>query len=380
MSAPTLPPVSYNPDEDWLRPILGALLVHLLVVLIFSLAWLWSPTRNTRVAAGEGTLEASLELSGSDLAAAQQALSQSIAQSANGSSQPALPARQPLPPPPVEPTHIPETRVPMIMPDTQEHMRVLAEQQRQQEEAERQRQAALAAEQQRQQEEAERQRQAALAAEQQRQQEEAERQRQAALAAEQQRQQEEAERQRQAALAAEQQQQQEQQEAEKQQKLAELRQRREQLEQHAAAEQQRLERIRNEQRRANQAAAAASNAGSSSSSTNNTGSANASNGGAGAGGDSNELVGRYKAAIQQAVLNQWIRPETIPLGQKCRLTINQIPAGGVTSVQFDPSCPYDEAGRRSVEAAILRASPLPYRGFESVFQRTLFFNFEAQDR
>ena len=40
----------------------------------------------------------------------------------------------------------------------------------------------------------------------------------------------------------------------------------------------------------------------------------------------------------------------------------------------------DDAGRRSVEAAILRAQPLPYRGFESVFQRTLNFNFEARDR
>jgi len=33
-----------------------------------------------------------------------------------------------------------------------------------------------------------------------------------------------------------------------------------------------------------------------------------------------------------------------------------------------------------VEAAVLRAQPLPYRGFESVFQRAVDFNFEAQDR
>ena len=41
---------------------------------------------------------------------------------------------------------------------------------------------------------------------------------------------------------------------------------------------------------------------------------------------------------------------------------------------------YCRSGRRSVEAAVLRAQPLPYRGFESVFQRNLNFNFEAQDR
>jgi len=329
MSAHTLPPIAYNPDEDWLRPILGAVLVHLLVVLIFGLAWLWSPTRNTNAAAGEGTLEASLELSGFEIAAAQRALNQSIAQSTTVQPQPATPTRQDVPLPAVEPTPIPPTVVPVIMPDTQEQMRVLAEQQRQQQEAERQRQAELAAEQQRQQEAA-------------------------------------------AQLAQEQQQ-----EAERQQKIVELRQRREQLEQQAAEEQQRLERIRNEQRRANQAVAAASNS-ASSSSANNSGAANG--GSAGNGGDNSELLSRYSATIQQAVLRQWIRPESIPLGQRCRLTINQIPGGSVSSVQFDPGCPYDEAGRRSVEAAILRASPLPYHGFESVFQRTLNFNFIAQDR
>ena len=54
--------------------------------------------------------------------------------------------------------------------------------------------------------------------------------------------------------------------------------------------------------------------------------------------------------------------------------------GEVVEVSFTSGCPYDEAGRRSVEAAILRAQPLPYRGYESVFQRTLNFNFEARDR
>ncbi|TWR29546.1 protein TolA, partial [Xanthomonas vasicola] len=45
-----------------------------------------------------------------------------------------------------------------------------------------------------------------------------------------------------------------------------------------------------------------------------------------------------------------------------------------------PGCPYDEAGQRSIEAAVLSAQPLPYRGFESVFQRNLTFVFTAQDQ
>ena len=70
----------------------------------------------------------------------------------------------------------------------------------------------------------------------------------------------------------------------------------------------------------------------------------------------------------------------MPIGQRCRIVIRQIPGGEVVEAKVDPSCPYDELGRRSVEAAVLKAQPLPYVGFESVFQRTITLNFQAQDR
>ncbi len=92
------------------------------------------------------------------------------------------------------------------------------------------------------------------------------------------------------------------------------------------------------------------------------------------------LAARYAAAIQEAVLRNWTRPENVPIGQRCRIYITQLPGGDVMSAKVDPSCPYDELGRRSVEAAVLKAKPLPYAGFESVFQRNLILNFEAQDR
>jgi colicin import membrane protein len=92
------------------------------------------------------------------------------------------------------------------------------------------------------------------------------------------------------------------------------------------------------------------------------------------------LAARYAAAIQEAILRNWTRPETVPLGQRCRIVIRQIPGGDVIDAQVDPSCPYDELGRRSVEAAVLKAEPLPYAGFERVFSRTLTLNFQAQDR
>jgi colicin import membrane protein len=92
------------------------------------------------------------------------------------------------------------------------------------------------------------------------------------------------------------------------------------------------------------------------------------------------LSARYAAALQEAILRNWTRPDNVPLGQRCRIVIRQIPGGQVVSAEVEPSCPYDDLGRRSIEAAVLKAQPLPYAGFESVFNRTLLLNFEARDR
>ena len=54
--------------------------------------------------------------------------------------------------------------------------------------------------------------------------------------------------------------------------------------------------------------------------------------------------------------------------------------GEVVDVSVSSSCPYDAAGRQSVERAIYKASPLPYAGFETVFNRNLVLNFVAEDR
>ena len=87
----------------------------------------------------------------------------------------------------------------------------------------------------------------------------------------------------------------------------------------------------------------------------------------------------YQVALMNAILRQWTRPESVALGQVCQVLIRQIPGGEVVSVEISPSCPYDEQGRRSVEAAILKASPLPYAGYESVFVRNPVLKFRAED-
>jgi colicin import membrane protein len=89
------------------------------------------------------------------------------------------------------------------------------------------------------------------------------------------------------------------------------------------------------------------------------------------------LADEYAAAIQNAVTPNWLRPDNIaPVA--CKVHIVQSPGGDVVSATVDSSCPFDEVGRRSVENAVLRTKTLPYKGFESVFQRNLTFTFRPQ--
>lgn len=85
----------------------------------------------------------------------------------------------------------------------------------------------------------------------------------------------------------------------------------------------------------------------------------------------------YIAALQNAITQNWLRPENIPAGVDCPVDIVQIPGGQVISAKVLPSCPFSEAGKRSVENAIYRASPLPYKGFEKQFRRDITFNFKV---
>lgn len=358
MHTDVMPPLR-NPDNEWGLPVVLALLVHVLVALVFIAAWLWSPSRSTEAAAGDPAVEASLQLSAAEASAARSALRASEklpplpepVQDVQPEPVPedTIPPPQPLPEPkpqdaPTPQQHNAQERI--AQPDTvdQEKVSALAisqEKARQEQEAKR-RQEQIDLTERKRVEEAEQK--ARLA----KQQEEADRQKKLA------------EEQRKANDAKA--------EQERQQKIAEIRRKREQAERELKLAEQRERQVRDAQARAQAAASSASP------------SSGAPQASPGQGGTSDDLTAKYAAAIQQAVLNQWVRPDTIPRGQRCRLTIVQLPGGEVREVQFAANCPYDAAGRRSVEAAVLRAQPLPYRGFESVFQRNLNFNFEAQDR
>lgn len=99
----------------------------------------------------------------------------------------------------------------------------------------------------------------------------------------------------------------------------------------------------------------------------------------GTNGPDSGLLGQYQAAIQNAVTQAWLRPDNIPNGAACNIDIVQIRGGQVISAKVESDCPFDPAARRSVENAVMSAAPLPYRGFESVFQRQITLHFKVQD-
>ncbi|GGZ51708.1 hypothetical protein GCM10008101_00900 [Lysobacter xinjiangensis] len=94
-------------------------------------------------------------------------------------------------------------------------------------------------------------------------------------------------------------------------------------------------------------------------------------------GDDDGLRARYAAALQEAIRSKWTRPDNVQSGSLCRLVIRQLPGGEVMDVQVSSPCSYDDLGQRSIEAAVRKAQPLPYTGFEKVFERTLILNFRA---
>lgn len=95
----------------------------------------------------------------------------------------------------------------------------------------------------------------------------------------------------------------------------------------------------------------------------------------GAGGQDNDLTARYAAAIQAAVTNNWNRPDNASAGLRCVLNIAQIPGGEVISVSVGTPCNADPVTRTSIEQAVMKATPLPYQGYEKVFQRNIKFTF-----
>lgn len=151
---------------------------------------------------------------------------------------------------------------------------------------------------------------------------------------------------------------------EQQKQLAEIRRQRETAERKLRLEKERLAQIEDRNRQETREASAAETP------------QRAERAQTGAGGADNDLAARYAAAIQAAVTQSWNRPESASAGLRCTLRITQIPGGDVLSATVASPCNADAATRLSIEQAVMRAAPLPYQGYEKVFQRSINFNFK----
>jgi colicin import membrane protein len=89
------------------------------------------------------------------------------------------------------------------------------------------------------------------------------------------------------------------------------------------------------------------------------------------------LRGRYIADIQNKVQRNWIKPPTARAGASCQVAVNQIPGGEVINVTVT-KCVGDEVFRRSVEAAVYKASPLPRPSDPDLFDREIVFTFKPE--
>jgi colicin import membrane protein len=84
----------------------------------------------------------------------------------------------------------------------------------------------------------------------------------------------------------------------------------------------------------------------------------------------------YIPYIQQKVQSNWIRPAGSPAGLSCLVQVQLIPGGDVASVRVIRSSG-DPLFDRSVETAVLKASPLPLPTDTTLFKhfREINFNF-----
>ena len=92
------------------------------------------------------------------------------------------------------------------------------------------------------------------------------------------------------------------------------------------------------------------------------------------GGATQGLQTAYIDAIRLAVSKNWVPPKNLP-NASCVVHITQLPGGDLMAVKVDEACPFDTQGRKALEQAIKLAQPLPYKGYESVWQRILDVSF-----
>ena len=92
----------------------------------------------------------------------------------------------------------------------------------------------------------------------------------------------------------------------------------------------------------------------------------------GSGGNAASATAKYLSAINATARANWNTVQ-IPEQTRCQVEFTQIRGGEVIDVDFR-TCALDAQGRESIERALYK-TPMPYAGFESVFQRKVSLTF-----
>ena len=87
------------------------------------------------------------------------------------------------------------------------------------------------------------------------------------------------------------------------------------------------------------------------------------------------LLNQYIAMIEQRIVRNWNRPPSARTGLECTVRVAQTPGGTVLSVQIG-QCNGDAAVKQSIEAAVMRSSPLPPPPDPRLFERNLVLVFK----
>lgn len=91
---------------------------------------------------------------------------------------------------------------------------------------------------------------------------------------------------------------------------------------------------------------------------------------------SNDMLA-YIFAIQQKVRRNWVAPASAPADLECEVQVRQQASGDVTSAKVT-RCNGDAAVVRSIEAAVMKASPLPRPSNNLLFDTNLRFIFKPE--
>lgn len=97
---------------------------------------------------------------------------------------------------------------------------------------------------------------------------------------------------------------------------------------------------------------------------------------AGARADPAAPMQAYVESVHAAIMRTWVQPPSARPDLHCPLSVDQTDGGAVIQVTFGDDCNADMATRDALERAVRKASPLPYAGFERVFQHRVHLVFK----